>query len=135
MDVALRTKLLATAALTALVAQRIDWGLRSQGAALPGIALHKVSAIPLMNLAAPSGWSRDLVQIDIWGRTYKAAEDIADIIAGRPGAAGLLAGFRGTVAGVRIRTFVNSRRNDADSSDQEGPVFRSSIDLTVFHAA
>ncbi len=135
MEAALRAKLLATAALTSIVAQRIDWGLRSQGTILPGIALHKVSGLPFMNLAGPSGWARDLVQLDVWGRTFKASEDLADIIAGKPGVPGLLAGFRDTVGGVRLRTFINGRRNDADSSDAAGPVFRSSVDLTVFHSA
>ncbi|VVT20318.1 conserved hypothetical protein [Sphingomonas aurantiaca] len=130
MEEALRAKLLETVALKALVDTRVDWGLRPQGSALPGVALFGVTGIPGMTMTGASGWTRSRVQIDVWGRTYKAARDVADTIAGEGGA---LVGFRGTVREVRLRTFILGRRT-GDDTDAQGPIFRQSIDVLVWHA-
>ncbi len=132
MEEAFRAMLLGTAALSARVGTRIDWGVRPQGSALPGITLHQVSGIPQMNFDGPSGWNRGRIQIDCWGRTYKAARDLADILAPRSRSGGLLAGFRGDLPGLRLRTFVLNRRDDVDS-DSEGPVHRASLDILAWH--
>nr|WP_317894427.1 DUF3168 domain-containing protein [uncultured Sphingomonas sp.] len=83
MEEALRALLLGTAALTARVARRVDWGIRA-GADLPAVRLFQIGGVPQMNLAGPSGWSRSRLQIEAWGRTYKDARDVADIIGGCP---------------------------------------------------
>ncbi|WP_311270493.1 DUF3168 domain-containing protein [Sphingobium sp. WCS2017Hpa-17] len=132
MEEALRAKLRATAALTALVGTRIDWGLRGTGAGLPAVRLFEISGGPRMNMSGGSAWTRCRVQIDCLGRTYKAARDIADILAKPP--TGILSGMRETVSGVRLRTFIMNRRADTDE-DAEGIVHRTSIDAMVWHAA
>ena len=132
MEEALRAKLLATAALAALVGNRIDWGIRSTGAGLPAVRLFEISGVPRMNLAGPSGWSRSRIQCEAWGRTYKAARDAGDQIA-KPGI-GVLHGLRETVGGIRLRTFILGRRSDEDSDDN-GPLFRTALDVLVWHAA
>lgn len=130
MEEALRAKLLGTVALKTLVDTRVDWGLRPQGSPLPGVAMFGVTGIPGMTMTGPSGWTRSRVQIDAWGRTYKSARDVADTIAGEGGA---LVGFRGTVRDVRLRTFILGRRT-GDDTDAQGPIFRQSIDVLVWHA-
>jgi hypothetical protein len=129
MDEALRDLLLNEQRVAAIVARRVDWGVRPQGDALPAITLDRISGIAQMNLAGPSGWDRDRVQIDCWARTYKIAKDLSLLIAG-PG--GLLVGYRGDHQGFRLRTFVAGRRSDADS-DTKGPVHRTSVDVMVWH--
>lgn len=129
MEEALRAKLLTTAPLAAMVGTRVDWGVRSQGAILPAVVLHHVGGVLQMNLAGPSAWSRDRFQIDCWGRTYKAARDVSNVIAG-PG--GVLIGFRSDLGSIRLRTLIINRRSDEDS-DGAGPVFRSIIDGVVWH--
>ncbi|WP_159981915.1 MULTISPECIES: DUF3168 domain-containing protein [unclassified Novosphingobium] len=136
MDEALRDLLLGTAAITDVVARRVDWGVRPQGDGLPAVTLERISGGALMNMNAPSGWDVDRVQIECWGRTYKAAKDLSLVLASPGGPAqpaGLLVGFRGERLGVRLRTFIVGRRSDSDS-DNKGPVHRSSVDVVVWHS-
>lgn len=135
MDEALRDLLLGTAAITAIVARRVDWGVRPQGDALPAITLDRISGVPQMNMAGPSGWDLDRIQIDSWARTYKVAKDISLLIAGSPSPtrpAGVLVGYRGDHLGMRLRTFIVGRRSDSDS-DNKGPVHCTSVDVMVWH--
>ena len=129
MDEAFRDLLLEHAPIGAVVQRRVDWGVRPQGSPLPAIALHTISGLPQMNMSGDGGWSRDRIQIDCWGRTYKAAKDLAKIIAGR---GGLLVGYRGDHLGVRLRTFILGRRSDTDTDDQ-GVVHRTSIDALIWN--
>lgn len=129
MEEAIRKLLLDTAAVTALVGKRVDWGVRSQGATLPAVTIHLITGSPQMHYSGPSGWSRDRLQFDCWGRTYKAARDVADTLADR---GGLLLRFRGDLPGLRLRTFVLARRSD-DDSDEVGPVHRAMVDVLAWH--
>lgn len=129
MEEALRDLLLTTVPIADAVGRRVDWGVRSQGSALPAITLHQISGTPTMRLDGPADWERDRIQIDCLGRTYKAARDLADAIGGRRG---LLVGYRGDRKGQRLRTFVMGSRSDNDS-DSVGPVFRASVDVMVWH--
>lgn len=129
MEEAVRRLLLDAAAMKALVGDRVDWGVRSQGAALPAVVIHLISGLPGMTMAGPSGWSQDRLQFDCWGRTYKAARDVADVLAGR---GGLLLGLRRDLPGLRLRTFIIGRRSDSDRDDA-GPVHRASVDVMAWH--
>lgn len=132
MESAVRTMLLAHAPLAALVGDRIDWGVRAQGRALPAVTLQIVSRLPGMTYAGADGWEQSRIQIDAWGRTYLAAQQVADVLALPP--AGLLAGYRGDLPGLRLRTMIAARRTD-DDSDDAGPVHRASIDVIAWHRA
>lgn len=129
MDEALRDLLLQHAPIGAIVQRRVDWGVRPQGDALPAIVLERVIGIPQMNFDGDAGWSRDRIQIECWGRTYKAAKDLALILGGR---GGLLVGYRGDHLDVRMRTFVLGRRSDTDT-DALGVVHRTSLDVLVWN--
>lgn len=135
MEEALRATLLATAALAIRVNRRVDWGLRANGD-LPAVRLFQISGMPLMNLAGPSGWSRSRVQVEAWGRTYKDARDVADIIGGNgeQGVTGVLTGMHATINGIRLRTFILGRRAD-DDTDSVGVLHRAALDVLVWHAA
>jgi hypothetical protein len=129
MDEALRDLLLQHAPIGVTVDRRVDWGVRPQGTALPAIVLSRISGLPQMTFAGPDGWNRDRIQIECWARTYKAAKDLALLIAGD---GGLLVGYRGDHQGVRMRTFVLGRRSDNDADDQ-GVVHRTLVDVGVWY--
>lgn len=135
MDEALRDLLLGTAAITDIVARRVDWGVRPQGDALPALTLARISGVTQMNMDAPSGWNADRIQIECWARTYKVAKDLSLVLASPGGPSqpkGLLVGYRGEHLSVRLRTFVVNCRSDSDS-DAKGPVHRTSVDVVVWH--
>jgi len=129
MDEALRDLLLQHAPIAAVVQRRVDWGVRPQSDSLPAIVIERTIGIPQMNLNGSAGWSRDRIQIECWGRTYKAAKDLALIMGGK---AGLLVGYRGDHLGVRLRTIVLGRRSDTDI-DSVGVVHRTSLDVLVWN--
>lgn len=128
MEEALRDLLLQQPAIAAAVDRRVDWGVRPQGSPLPAITLVWVSGLPQVNFNGSAGWSRDRIQIECWGRTYKAAKDLALVLAGRDG---LLVAYRGDHLGVRMRTFILGRRSDTDT-DNAGVVHRTSVDVDVW---
>lgn len=132
MEEALRSLILAHAGIAATVDTGVDWGVRQQGAPLPGLNLHLISGIPQMKFSGPAGWSRDRVQIDCWARSFKAARDLGDFLAGEP--TGLLLGWRGDHMGIRMRTIVMGRRSGTDT-DNVGVVHLSSVDVMVWHIA
>lgn len=129
MEEAVRKLLLDAATVKALVANRVDWVIRSQGATLPAITIHLITGTPQMHYSGPSGWSRDRLQFDCWGRTHKDARDVADTLAGR---GGLLLRFRGDLPGLRLRTFVINRRSD-EERDSVGPVHRALVEVLAWH--
>lgn len=130
MEEALRGHLLAMAPLAAKIGTRVDWNARSQGDTLPAIVLYLISALPGMNLAGPANWRNDRVQVDSWGRTHKAARDVADIVAAKATDGGLH-GLRADFGGVRFRIFVIDRASDT-STDSVGIVHRSRLDLNIW---
>lgn len=77
MEELLRARLLANSALVALVAQRVVWLERPQGATLPSITLQIVSAPRDYTLSGPQGFLRYLVQIDVWASSYKSMKQAA----------------------------------------------------------
>lgn len=131
MDEALRDLILTYTPVASVVERRVDWGVRPQGDHLPAITLWRISSIRQMNLAGASRWTRDRIQIDCWGRTYKAAKDLAMSLAGEDG---LLVGYRGEHLETRMRIFAVGMRSDHDE-DTVGIIHRTSIDVMVWHTS
>lgn len=77
MEEELRARLLASSAVTAICGQRITWGRRPQGEALPAIMLTVVSAPREYQLAGPAGLKEARVQVDCWAETYAASKSLA----------------------------------------------------------
>lgn len=135
MEEALRTYIFDMPGIADAVARRVDWNLSPQGRAYPSIVLWNISDIEQMNLAAPGGWVRSRVQIDVWAETYKAAKDISLILAPRGRKAGLN-GLRDTFGGYRFRIFVIDRdaSTDEDKAANSGVKHRFRLDLDVWHS-
>lgn len=125
MEEALRAKLLATAAITGPVADRVDWGLRPQGDPLPGLTLQTVGGTRGMTLTGADGWRQVRVQVDAWAKTFKQARDLRDACAT------LFAGLRVTSSTSKLRTFVLDERGDPEGGAQGDPDFRASLDIMV----
>lgn len=77
MKQALTNYLLDAEDLEALIADRITWGVRPQGSALPSIAMHQISGSPEYDDDGEAGLSSARIQIDCWGDTYIAADNVA----------------------------------------------------------
>ncbi|MAN12115.1 MAG: hypothetical protein CMN63_06840 [Sphingobium sp.] len=135
MEEALRAYILAMPGIFDAVTKRVDWSLSPQGRPYPSIVLWNISDIEQMNLAAPSGWTRSRVQIDIWADTHKIAKDLSLSIAPRGIKAGLN-GLRATFGGYRFRIFVIDRdaSTDEDKAVSSGVVHRFRLDLDVWHS-
>lgn len=129
MEEALRTRLQANAALAALVATRVDWIERPQGAALPSVTLQLVSTGREYTYAGASGTSNPRVQADCWGRTYGEAKAVARALIAA-------AEERGVHGGIRFgSSFIDGER---DMPPEELPggvkVYRVSIDIIVWNS-
>ncbi|MDB5733223.1 MAG: hypothetical protein JWQ03_3118 [Variovorax sp.] len=124
MEEVVRSKLLGTAPIAALVQTRIDWGERSQGTTLPAIVLHLISDIPEMKMAGPSGWSDARVQVDNIGRTIMDAVRVRRAVL-----AAMLAWYE-TIDGKKYRAFVIDSSTNPDT-DQTGTLHRARLDLRI----
>jgi len=130
MEEALRALLLGTQGLTAHVGPSgVDWAMMPQGAPYPRVVLHLVSDPAQMTMAGPDTWHRSRVQVDCWASTYKAARDIAAVIAGDDG---ILNGARLDENGVRFRSFVGDRSSDTDKTTNDVVIHRTRVDLNLW---
>ena len=77
MEEAIRARLLATAAVTAICSTRINWGSHPQGHALPGIVLQRISGAEGATLQGRDGLDVGRVQVDAWALDYGAAKTLA----------------------------------------------------------
>ena len=127
MESALIAKLLATAGVTALVGQRINWSRRPQGAALPAIVLHRVSGLPDVHHAGASGLVVSRVQVDCWGEAYGSAKAVARAVQSA------ITAQTFTQGATRFDVILIDSERD-DSTDETTPLFRTSLDLMIHHA-
>ena len=127
MEAALIAKLLATAGVTTLVGQRINWSRRAQGAALPAIVLHRVSGLPDVHHAGASGLVVSRVQVDCWAASYGAAKGVARAVETA------ITAQTFTQGAVRFDVILIDSERD-DSTDETTPLFRTSLDLMIHHA-
>jgi len=128
MEAALIAKLLATAGITALVGQRISWSRRPQGEALPAIVLHRIDGAPDYHLTGASGIVESRVQVDCWGASYGSAKAVARAVEAA------VSGQRFTQGAIRFDAILILDERDS-TFDETTPLFRTSLDLGVFHAS
>lgn len=131
MEEALIAFLLADAGLAGLVGTRIDWLRRPQGAALPSITLQNASTAREYVMTGREGLVGYLVQIDVWGSTYKSMKQVHRAVIAALGDLNT-APFQGA--------FLETERETAE--EQDGPdatasttFYRASIDVRIWHAA
>lgn len=128
MEEALVAKLLASAGVTALVGNRINWTRRPQGNATPAVVLNMIDGSPGYTLAGPDGLYRNRVQVDCWAKTYAQAKLTARAVDAA------LSGFKGVSGGVSFRAvFIDSERDDY-AAEGPDPLNRTMLDLMVWHS-
>lgn len=127
MEELLRARLLGNTALAALVATRIVWLQRPQGASLPGITLQVVSAPRTYTMAGPVGFLGYLVQVDVWGNSYASMKAVA-----RAAVAALH-----TMKAAPLQAFIENE--DETFESQDGPdaagstsFYRTRLDVRVW---
>tara|TARA_R110002051_G_scaffold325869_1_gene432665 strand:+ start:16421 stop:16807 length:387 start_codon:yes stop_codon:yes gene_type:complete len=74
MEEEFRALLKADPALSAIVGDRIDFGTREQGGALPAIVLNTISDVKDHHMNGSGGLYQGRVQVDCYGMTYGAAK-------------------------------------------------------------
>jgi hypothetical protein len=123
--------LLATAGLSALVSTRIDWLKRPQGESLPAITLQTASAPRDYTMQGRVGLVGYLIQMDVWGSTYKQTQDVL---------AALIPALDELDEAPFQGAFIENERESTEA--QDGPdaststdFYRTSLDVRIFHQA
>lgn len=128
MEEALRTFLLASAGLTALVGTRIHWVRSPQGSASPRIVLYVISGLRDMRMDGPTGLIASRVQVDCIGASYGSAKAVARAVEAR------LSGYTGTASGIVFQgCFLIGERDDFEDADTPDKLFRTSLDFNIWH--
>jgi len=127
MEAALIAKLLASTGITALVSTRINWSRRPQGEALPAIVLHRIDGTPDVHHGGASGLGVSRVQVDCWGASYGSAKAVARAVEAAVTAQTFTQGV------IRFDVILIADERDS-TSDETTPIFRTSLDLMVYHA-
>jgi len=120
----LRAKALATSAISAIVAGRIDWETRPQGDSGAAIVLHLISDIPAAKMSGPATWHDARVQADCWADSPGAA-----VLLRRAFVTAFLA-LRDEADGKKYRTFVIDADGKAER-DAAGIDHRAQVDLRI----
>jgi uncharacterized protein DUF3168 len=121
---ALRSFLLADAALAAVVGARIHPVVLPQGESRPSIVLTEISGMGDHHAQGPSGLARNRYQIDGYAQTADGADSIARLVQAR------LDGFKGMMGAVKIQgALFDTWRDDYDS---EAELFRVSSDYVIW---
>jgi hypothetical protein len=124
MEAALIAKLLATTAITTLVATRINYGRRPQGSALPAIVLHVIDRLPDVTHGGRSGVLVSRIQVDCWGSTFGSAKAVARAVEDA------ITAQTFTQGSVRFDAILVDSERD-DTTDETTPLFRTSLDLMI----
>lgn len=123
MEEQLRARLLATAGVTALVGQRINWGAHPQGEAFPALVLTVISGAEGYTLTGRDGLLQGRVQVDCYAATYGAAKVLSRAVVASLGGYSS-AGFRGVF-------HVGTRDSREGGSNEAERLFRVSLDFTT----
>lgn len=130
MEEALKTLLLATSAISAIVSDRLTWLVRQQASALPALVLNVVSNVPEYSDEGEAGISQARVQVDCWGSTYASARALARAVKDR------LSGTAETVAGVEFSAaWVELEQDLYETAAAGAPLYRVSLDFMITHNA
>ena len=120
MKQAIRTRLLAELGSGYAVA----WGSARRDQAPPYVVLRQPAGTAEVQLAAVSGWRTAPVQVHAVGKSYTAAEELAEAILAA------LNGWRTTdVYGV----FLAARRDAEQASDIDDGLFEQQLDFDVVY--
>lgn len=122
MEEDLRAHMAADAPLTALVDDRIEWGVRGEA---PSLALHLIDAPPDWHLKGPSGLVQARVQFDCWADTFLGAKAIGEAVKAALPAIGQIVG------GTKFHSCVVLDTERGRFGDSPNLLHRTRIDVRV----
>ena len=127
MEEALVSLLLASAGVSAQVGTRVYWSELPQGNQRPAVILRRITGLHGYTADGDDGLVESRVQVEGWGNTYGSAKLTARA------AKAALTGYTGTQSGITFGgVFVNSERDD-DFAEGSEKLFRTMIDVTIWH--
>lgn len=127
MEEALMALLLASASVTALVGNRIDWVRSPQASSYPLVVLSRVSTVDEITYQQVSVLSQSRVQVDVYASTYAETVQIARAIKAALNGAG------DGAYGVIDRMFFDTERDGFEEEQSPAEVYRISTDYRIFH--
>ena len=130
MEEALVSLLLNDSGLTSRVDNRVYWARRPQDvSALPVITLFRVSAPRDYHMQGASGLVESRVQCDLFGAKYSETKLSARALMAA------INGYSGTFSGTQFQriSIENERDTNETESDAGRHLFRTSIDLLIWH--
>jgi hypothetical protein len=128
MEEGIIARLLATSAVTALVAQRVYPGRRPQASALPAIDLNTISGAPTYTNDGESGLASARVEINCWGDSYTSAKLLARAVKTS------LSAFVGEAGGITFQNVLLDAERDFSETggNQAEYLFRTNLDFIVW---
>lgn len=123
---AIRTRLLATANVAAIVGARVYPLRMPDNGDLPAITLEITSSRHVESMSGSSGLVAVGMAIDCWARSIDATHDLAEKVRLS------LQGYRGTVGGHEIQGITEWRHTDAYEDDIE--IYHVSCLCKVWHS-
>lgn len=129
MEEALIARLLGSAAVIALISNRVFPGAVPQGAPMPAIVLNVLTGAPLYADDGECGLAETRVQIDSWADSYAAAKKLGRAVHQA------LSAFDGTVNGVEFQSVTLEDERDLRESGANAAEYRyrNSRDFIVWH--
>lgn len=121
MEEQIRALLLATAGVTSLCGNRIDFGANAQGAEYPRIVLWTIGDAEGHNLQGPDGHSVGRVQADCYSLTYGQAKQLSRAVRA------VLDGYSG--GGFQGVFLAGSRDTREGGTNEDERPFRVSLDF------
>ena len=128
MEAALRARLKDDPAVAALVASRIDWGVRPQGSILPAIVLTNVLDDRSQHMAGFNEFRQTRVQIDCYAATKAEAVALREVALSAVVPAA-------TKSGVEFLRAQGISVLDRGEQAESGFIHRELIDLQLWHNA
>jgi hypothetical protein len=116
-----RALLMNSAAVSALVGPRVDFGSRVQGDPLPALVLNVISGAEGLTQQGPDGLHQNRVQVDCYALTAGAVEQLSAAVIG------LLHGYRG--GGFDLVQHVATRDGREGGTNEADRPFRVSLDF------
>lgn len=126
MEEAILNLLLGNPTIVGMVGDRINWASRP-GDAFPVITLHRISGTRDQTNTGRSGLVSSTVQIDCWAETFGQAKRLARaVVPALPHA-------RTLTGGVILQGIFIDSESDSFGGDDPTPLYRTRIDISVWH--
>lgn len=129
MEEDIRTRLLATSGVTALVSSRVYCGSRPQGGVVPDVIINRISGAPIYTDDGESGLAEARLEIECFGTTYASAKNAARAVIAS------LSAFFGTVGVTTFQYILLDSERDFRESGGNVPeyLFRTQLDFIIWH--